>query len=268
MNNGVERCRGKGKGWVRYEWRKGGRKIAGWQGLLSAFLQIFISAAHPGDFPLCLHPSHAAHNCEYTDTAMHHFMGQRGEGLRVSAAGRRETSCVPRRAGREGRHECTEAICSGWINRKIRPVAWITSQPVPLRFISAANYSSANTDQCWCALYAWTFPNEEVSSCFLQFVPHARCARYPFHFIDVFVDLCHLIISLLRVSCSSLSCRRHLFDCQGYTLLPADDTPWFEPNYCSLVSPHLNIFREMRLWNGHKKDKARNLNGGNMNKDF
>lgn len=46
----------------------------------ASLLLIFISAAHSGDFSLRRHPSHAAHDYEYTDTAMHHCMGQRGEG--------------------------------------------------------------------------------------------------------------------------------------------------------------------------------------------
>lgn len=46
----------------------------------ASLLLSFISAAHPGDFSLHLHPSLAAYNCEYTDRAMLHCTGQRGEG--------------------------------------------------------------------------------------------------------------------------------------------------------------------------------------------
>lgn len=65
-----------------------------------------------------------AHNCEYTDTAMHHCMGQRGKGLMcLLMEEKRRLAC---HHAQEARCECVKGICSGWINRKIWSGALIT----------------------------------------------------------------------------------------------------------------------------------------------
>ena len=58
--------------------------------------------------------------------------GERRRGLHVSATGRKtDVSYMPSRAGK-ARRGCTEAICSGWVKRKIRSAAWIAFRPVSL----------------------------------------------------------------------------------------------------------------------------------------
>lgn len=104
----------------------------------------------------------SAHNCEYTDTAIHQCMGQKSKGSTRRLLEEKE-HLICHHALKVW-HEYTKVIFSGWINtkkKKMASVAWITFKPVSFAvcsFWSEANYSSPNSALLW--LDAWVFLNE------------------------------------------------------------------------------------------------------------
>lgn len=58
---------------------------------------------------------------------------------REAAAGSRETRLICHHT-QEARHECTKAICSGWVNRKIWSVACIPLYSVFLAFLISGQW--------------------------------------------------------------------------------------------------------------------------------
>lgn len=167
----------------------------------ASLLLTLISAAHPGDSSLHLHPSLAVHNCECAERARLRCMGQRVEGsMRLPLQDKQAPNLHKDLAGLIQKYsQWLDHFQTCFLSRIF--FFFICSQ---LQFSYRCSILN-----CWTLLRldAWTFLNEAVSLCFLHFLPPAQCTQNPFHFIDVFCRrlssnyfpaLCLLLLSLLQ----------------------------------------------------------------------